>query len=394
MAIDPVTGQEIEEDEEVTTQAPDPAVPLQPGDQPAGSPAEPAHPVATDPEAPEAGQPLGGDEAVQIPSTEVPPPPPVVPPPPGTQGGLGGLQDYAAQWMNAPSRYDIDVVQQGMESIRNAMGEVRRRGMQSTEADLARRGLNVSTMGQETADIARAGYDRQEQTALFNLMREQAMTAGADRASAFGAGLGAEGLAEGSRQFTRGLESREMMQGRDISSREGMFGQEMGQRQREFDMGFGENQRQFDQMQTMERERMQMSDEQFQQSFGLSKDQFDEQKRQFDEDSGMRERAMDLQQQGMDADEAWRQAQMDFQRDQFGFTQEQAQQNRNMELFQMMGGTEGFEEEDFLRWADTFGFGSDTRGGLSGRSSTGNNYDWTRYNAGGGSGGRTGQGQH
>jgi hypothetical protein len=261
------------------------------------------------------------------------------------------MQQYVDQWLSNPSRYDIDVVKQGMDVIQSRMDEVRRRGMQSAEADLARRGLGASTIGQETADLTRAEYDRQEQSNLFNLMREQALTQGQDRSAAFGAALGQAGMiqrqdlfnsemqfsadrqanADQINQRAQDIQKYGIDQSTALAMAEMEFqnewrNREMQQRQYEFDtdMGFRREgldlqRSEFDwrrQEANTQREWM-TGEREAGQRWQANQAQLDRAFRgdQAEQDRVIRRRALDLQEQGMNADEAYRKARFDWQQE-------------------------------------------------------------------------------
>lgn len=138
------------------------------------------------------------------------------------------IKQYAQDFLAAPTRYDMSVVQEGMNAIRARMDELRRQGFNRTAEGIAGRGLLGSTRAEELQAMTRAEYDRQEQDQLFQLLREQAMTAGQDRALAGGFGLDVGRFGEQQYQFDNDLNMRQQ----SLAEQSRQFGADIDFRQR------------------------------------------------------------------------------------------------------------------------------------------------------------------
>lgn len=109
------------------------------------------------------------------------------PVPGSTQGYLeGGLNT----WLQTPSRYDSDVVQQGASVIEASLNKMRKQGQRAIGEQAASRGLVGSSLEAENTREFEEELQRQGSERLFNLQREQANTYGADRGASINAGLG------------------------------------------------------------------------------------------------------------------------------------------------------------------------------------------------------------
>lgn len=117
----------------------------------------------------------------------------------------GNAQQFITDWLAAPSRYDMDVVQTSMNAIQSRMDELRRQGYNQGQEYLASMGMLGGTRAGELQDMRRAEYDRQEQDQLGALMREMAMTQGMDRQAALNAVMQMLNFNEGQWQFDQGL---------------------------------------------------------------------------------------------------------------------------------------------------------------------------------------------
>lgn len=140
----------------------------------------------------------------------------------------GNLEDYAAQAMANPSRYDSQLVQQGLAVIDAAIAKARQRGSVNLSEQFAKRGLTGSSVEGQLMGDFEGELQRQAMEQAWNLAREQANTFGADRASAFGFGTDVAALAQnqlaGDRSY--GL----AQQGLDLQSRGLDLQQLLGQR--------------------------------------------------------------------------------------------------------------------------------------------------------------------
>lgn len=210
---------------------------------------------------------------------------------PGSQMAAGGgmnndLTQYARDWMAAPSRYDANLVQQGMGVIQQRMDELRRQGFQQGEGYLASKGLLGSTGGSELQDMRRAEYDRQEQEQLFNLLREQATTVGQDRALAGNFGLNVGQFGEQQRQFD--VDAAQRNRGLDLQR----YGLDLNRYQTDMDADYRERRFGFDQQQSDINNRFRQE--------------------AMEQDASYRNRALDLQAQGLSADQAYRQSELEW----------------------------------------------------------------------------------
>lgn len=129
------------------------------------------------------------------------------------------LGEYARSAMESPSRYDADVVQQGTKVIEDAINRVRGRGTRSLEDYYAGRGLTGSSLEAEGMSDFEMRLQEEAARRASDLQREQAMTYGADRASAFGFGMGAGGLASQVEQRTLDDIFRREYGGRELDIR-------------------------------------------------------------------------------------------------------------------------------------------------------------------------------
>lgn len=131
---------------------------------------------------------------------------------------MGNLEDYAAWAMSNPSRWDAQLVQQGLDVIDAAIGRARQRGNVNLSEQFAKRGLTGSSVeGQNMADFESQLQDQQNQYA-WQLAQNMANTYAGDRASAFGFGTDVAQLAlgqlSGDRNFnlsTRALDLDELL---------------------------------------------------------------------------------------------------------------------------------------------------------------------------------------
>ena len=116
--------------------------------------------------------------------------------PGSSQGMANDLWQRAMQAMNSPSRYDADVVKQGASVIEDTINRMRKTGMRNLGEHHAGRGLTGSSLESTDVKDLEGELDANARAQLSALGREQAMTYGADRNSAFGFGLGTAGLGE------------------------------------------------------------------------------------------------------------------------------------------------------------------------------------------------------
>ena len=287
-------------------------------------------PAQDDPTTEEQDQdPTGVDD---LPAVATTPPPTAAPPPtkpaaptinlPGgnTTRALGlndDITEYARNWMAAPSRYDQDLVKQGMDVIKARMDRVRREGFQSAQAQNARSGLLQSTMGNELVADNRAKYDEQEQAQLFQMLREMAMTNAQDRSAAGNFGLNAGRFGE--EQYRTDVDKSLRGRGLDLQQ----YGIDMGSYDRGMDRS--ESGRRFDA------------------DFGFRNQEADRQ-------NAINVRAQDLQERGMDQDDAYRYAEMEFRKNENARDRDwrggQNDRDRWLDLLRSMG-LDGMDPSDF-----------------------------------------------
>lgn len=158
----------------------------------------------------------------------------------GTGGGTGGggtrspnpyrnewmtsdnLANWSRNWMDNPSRYDADVVRQGMEVIEQALGRVRDEGMAGMDEYMAGRGLVGSSVEAGERGLLEDRVQRAASERAFALLQDQARTFGDDRSRAFGANLA-------SADFLSGLHrNRERLDQQDFANRMAQSGLDLG----------------------------------------------------------------------------------------------------------------------------------------------------------------------
>jgi hypothetical protein len=203
--------------------------------------------------------------------------------------------------MTTPSRFDIPMVQQGIDLMDF---ELKRQGEKS-QRDLAEgisaRGLVSSSIDIESqAELAR-NLEHQRQQRMFNLSQLMAQTGAQDRSAAANIGTQAvsTSLAVPGQSFEQQLAAAEFSQQTKVQDR----AQELEATGMDRDEAFRQAQSEIQETQ-----------------FGSTQQQQER----------IQNRAFELQQQGMDQDEAFRQAQSEIQETQFG-SQQQLQQ-RTLEL--------------------------------------------------------------
>ena len=181
MAIDPLTGLEQEDD------------PFGFGDatvtnsQTSSSPtiAPPAPPPPTEPEGP-GGEVPDFSEMAEVPTGEYSQYSPTQ-----TQSQYGaGLYDFGFQGLNAPSRFDIPLVQQGIDVINKAIDKQRATGQRQLAEHASSRGLIGSSVEADTNRQFEEELQRQSGEQMWNLGLEQARTVASDRALAASTALG------------------------------------------------------------------------------------------------------------------------------------------------------------------------------------------------------------
>lgn len=132
------------------------------------------------------------------------------------------LANWSRNWMDNPSRYDADVVRQGMEVIEQALGRVRDEGMAGMDEYMAGRGLVGSSVEAGERGLLEDRVQRAASERAFALMQDQARTFGDDRSRAFGANLA-------SADFLSGLHrNRERLDQQDFANRMAQSGLDLG----------------------------------------------------------------------------------------------------------------------------------------------------------------------
>ena len=246
---------------------------------------------------------------------------------PGRGGGVlrSAMDQYALEGLRNPSRFDLDMVQQGTALIDRELA----RGRESAERDLdeffSGRGLVGSNVEAEERRRLGENLEDQRMRRLMDLNMAMATTHAADRSAAGSLASQVQGMAQQESQFSRSL-----------GQQEAQFARSHGLNEQQF----VESQRQFS---TSMQERIagrQQQEAQFARAHGLNVDQFQEQQRQYSTtlaeqiatrmqqenqfarslhlehtqlavQSELQTRALNLQEQGMQLDEAFRRAQLD-----------------------------------------------------------------------------------
>lgn len=118
-----------------------------------------------------------------------------LPMPGGDEGTwISNLERYATGWANNPSRYDIPLVQQGLDAIDAALDRSRGQSTAALDENMAARGLIGSSIevGERRGLEEELGRLRNER--VFELGREMANTNAADRSAAFSSMFDAYGF--------------------------------------------------------------------------------------------------------------------------------------------------------------------------------------------------------
>lgn len=149
---------------------------------------------------------------------------------PGTW--TSNLERYATDWANNPSRYDIPLVQQGLEAIDAALNRSRGQATAALDENMAARGLIGSSIevGERRGleeELARLRNER-----VFELGREMANTNAADRSAAFSSMYDAYGFGarrddrafdEADRDREFGLSERRMDEASELAYMDSIF---------------------------------------------------------------------------------------------------------------------------------------------------------------------------
>jgi hypothetical protein len=225
--------------------------------------------------------------------------PGAVAPSPSPQDVSQKLSQFATDTMATPSRFDIPMVQQGIDLMDYELQQQGEQQMRNLAETTSARGLVGSSIELESqADLAKA-LEHQRQQRMFNLSQLMAQTQGQDRSAAANIGTQAvsTSLAVPGQSFEQQLAAAEFAQQSKIQDR----AQEL-------------------QATGMDR------DEAFRQA------QSETQKSQFGSEQQLRERSLELQNKGMDQSEALSRAQMEQQQGQFVTQLQESQESRIQQL--------------------------------------------------------------
>lgn len=249
------------------------------------------------------------------------------------------LSEFATDTLATPSRFDIPMVQQGIDLMDF---ELKRQGEQAQRTlaeGISARGLVSSSIDIESqAELAR-NLENQRQQRMFNLSQLMAQTAGQDRSAAANIGTQAvsTSLAVPGQSFEQQLAAAEFAQQAKVQDRAqeleatGMDQDEaFRQAQSEIqESQFGSTQQQQERIQNRAFELQQQGmdqDEAFRQA------QSEIQETQFGSQQQLQQRALELQDKGMTQDDAFRRAQMEQQQGQFVTQLQEAQEARLQQL--------------------------------------------------------------
>ncbi|MFW6079485.1 MAG: hypothetical protein ACODAE_07690 [Gemmatimonadota bacterium] len=159
----------------------------------------------------------------------------------------GAIQDFASGVLDAPSRFDIPLVEQGLGLIEQDAERARETSRRELGEFASGRGLVGSNIEQEGARRAERDIRQEADRQRFNLGREMAATQAADRSAAGGLGMSAADLIFGQGMeragFTedqRRFDVQTQIQNRSQElQRQGMSADEAARRaQMEFQQGF------------------------------------------------------------------------------------------------------------------------------------------------------------
>ena len=220
-------------------------------------------------------------------------------PSPSPQDVSQKLSQFATDTMATPSRFDIPMVQQGIDLMDYELQQQGEQQMRNLAETTSARGLVGSSIELESqADLAK-NLEHQRQQRMFNLSQLMAQTLGQDRSAAANIGTQAvsTSLAVPGQSFEQQLAAAEFAQQTKVQDR----AQEL-------------------QSTGMDR------DEAFRQA------QSETQKSQFGSEQQLQERSLELQNKGMDQAEALSRAQMEQQQGQFVTQLQESQEARIQQL--------------------------------------------------------------
>lgn len=144
---------------------------------------------------------------------------------------MSQLRAYASGILENPTRYDQELVQQGLDLVDKDLAEKRRVGERDLEELAAQRGLVGSSVEQEQHGQLISDLERERSRFAFDLAREQAMTAQQDRALAAQIAQGALGEETRRWQAQRAIELQS--RGLDIQEAQARATTELQQRANE-----------------------------------------------------------------------------------------------------------------------------------------------------------------
>jgi hypothetical protein len=235
------------------------------------------------------------------------------------------LQQFASGAMTDPSRYDIPMVQQGMDLINTDLERRQSYGQADLDELMSSRGLVGSNVEADAHAnlIGRLNQSRQQQ--YFDLARDMATTQAQDRMAAGQLGVQAgqfseqiAGRLQQESQFARSLTSSDARAAMDYGL------QERAQQLQATGMAQDEAYRQA---------AMEMEEGLRTRALDLQQQGMDEEKAYryaaLEQDARFRQSVIDMQQQGMDLDEAYRYAEMDLR-------EREMEQNRQMEVLSIL----------------------------------------------------------
>lgn len=176
------------------------------------------------------------------------------------------LMEEARAAMANPSRYDAEIVQQGQQVIQNAINELRNRSTSGIEQYSAGRGLVGSSLEFDQMRDMERQLREEEQSRLFELGREQALTFADDRNSAFGFGSQVGSQLQG----TEDMRTAHNLTAQELNLRRSQMLNDESYRNRVLDLeAQGMNQ-----ADARERARLEWEKERFGAEFGLEQDRF------------------------------------------------------------------------------------------------------------------------
>ena len=208
------------------------------------------------------------------------------PDPYADSGGIRGeLEQFAREGLDAPSRYDNELVRQGMELADRELSQQGQRARRDLDEFASSRGIVGSNIELEEHRRLGEGLEAQRAQRLFDLNREQAMTAAQDRTSAGQLAGQAQQLHQQESQFGRGL--HEEQAGRH--QQESQFGRGLGEQQAgryqqesQFARGQEQQESQFGRELAEHQAQREQQESQFARDHGLDSAKFTESQRQFD----------------------------------------------------------------------------------------------------------------